>query len=80
MTNRMNISFDLDGTLIPLQKEFEIEPLPFLSKLLKTDLLRKNTPDLIKKLQHQGHFIHIYTTSYRSLWKIRLMFIRNKGS
>ena len=67
----MNISFDLDSTLIPNGKEFEIENRSGIAKLFGIEKIRKGTRELISDLQNQGHKIHIYTTSFRSKRKIR---------
>ena len=68
----MNISFDLDSTLIPNGKEFETENRSRIAKLLGIEEIRKGTSELITYLQNQGHKIHIYTTSFRSKRQIRL--------
>ncbi|WP_025663014.1 hypothetical protein [Aquimarina megaterium] len=68
----MNISFDLDSTLIPNGNEFETEKRNGIAKLLGIEKIRKGTNKLISDLQNQGHKIHIYTTSFRSKRKIRL--------
>ena len=68
----MNISFDLDSTLIPNGKEFETENRNGIAKLFGIEEIRKGTRELISDLQNQGHKVHIYTTSYRSKRKIRL--------
>jgi len=68
----MNISFDLDSTLIPNGKEFETERRSTIAKLFGIEEIRKGTPQLILHLQNQGHKIHIYTTSFRTKNKIRL--------
>ncbi|CAL2059226.1 hypothetical protein [Tenacibaculum sp. 190524A05c] len=67
----MNISFDLDSTLIPNGTEFETENLNVVAKLFGIEKIRKGTSELISDLQNQGHKIHIYTTSFRSKRKIR---------
>lgn len=72
-TKKMNISFDLDSTLIPHGNEFEAEKRSFLAKLIGIEELRKGTSKLVSKLQKEPT-IHIYTTSFRSKFKIRLMF------
>lgn len=69
----MNISFDLDSTLIPNGNEFETEKRNQIAKLLGIEEIRKGTRKLIDHLQSQGHNIHIYTTSFRSKGKIRRM-------
>tara|TARA_R110002051_G_scaffold323094_1_gene415632 strand:- start:1674 stop:2123 length:450 start_codon:yes stop_codon:yes gene_type:complete len=68
----MNISFDLDSTLIPNGKEFETENRNRIAKLFGIEEMRKDTRELISDLQNQGHKIHIYTTSFRTKRKIRL--------
>ncbi|WP_299314832.1 HAD family hydrolase [uncultured Aquimarina sp.] len=67
----MNISFDLDSTLIPNGKEFETEKRNRIAKLFGIEEIRKGTRELISDLQSQGHNIHIYTTSFRTKRKIR---------
>ncbi len=71
----MNISFDLDNTLIPNGNEFETEKQSFLIRLFRVEKIRKGTCELFDYLQKQGHTINIYTTSYRSKAKIRFMFL-----
>lgn len=66
MHKKLNISFDLDSTLIPNGKEFETEKQNSLAKILKIETIRKGSKTLISDLQQQGHKIHIYTTSFRS--------------
>jgi hypothetical protein len=68
----MNISFDLDSTLIPNGKEFETENRNGIAKLFGIEQMRKGTRELISDLQNQGHKVHIYTTSFRTKRKIRL--------
>lgn len=70
----MNISFDLDSTLIPNGKEFETEKENWKTKLFKVEKLRKGTKELISLLQKEGHKINIYTTSFRSKRRIRFTF------
>ncbi len=67
----MNISFDLDSTLIPKGKEFETEKRNGIAKLLGIEEIRKGTAELISDLQGEGHKVHIYTTSFRTKGKIR---------
>lgn len=67
----MNISFDLDSTLIPNGKEFNVEKRSTIAKLFGIEEIRKGTLELISDLQRQGHKIHIYTTSFRTKSKIR---------
>ena len=67
----MNISFDLDRTLIPNEKEFNTEKRSLIAKYFGIEKLRKGSRNLIKDLQNQGYTIHIYTTSFRSKFRIR---------
>lgn len=67
----MDISFDLDSTLIPNGKEFETEKRGRIAKLLGVEEIRKGTPELITELQNLGNRVHIYTTSFRSKVRIR---------
>lgn len=68
----MNISFDLDSTLIPCGNQFETEKRSRIARLFGIEKIRKGTRELIIDLQNQGHKINIYTTSYRSKRRIRL--------
>ena len=68
----MNISFDLDSTIIPNGEEFETEKRNGIARLFGIEKIRKGTPELFSGLQKQGHKIHIYTTSFRPKIKIRL--------
>ena len=70
----MQISFDLDGTLISYNNEFPAEKRSWWAKLLGIEPIRKGTKTLIKTLQSQGNEVHIYTTSLRSKSHIRRMF------
>ena len=70
----MNISFDLDNTIIPYKDEFETENRNFFAKMFGVEKIRKGTKQLFLELKNNGHSIHIYTTSYRSKFKIRWMF------
>ncbi|MBW1296299.1 HAD family hydrolase [Aquimarina litoralis] len=67
----MNISFDLDSTLIPNGKEFETEKQNSIAKLFGIEEIRKGASELIIDLQNEGHKIHIYTTSFPSKRRIR---------
>lgn len=70
----MNISFDLDDLLINGIKRFAVEKTGPLQGLLISEHLRLGTIALFKTLRSQGHYLYIYTTSLRSLLKIRLLF------
>ncbi|TSE03983.1 HAD family hydrolase [Aquimarina algiphila] len=67
----MNISFDLDSTLIPNGNEFDAEKRNAIAKFFGIEEIRKGSSELISDLQKEGHKIHIYTTSFRSKRKIR---------
>ncbi len=67
----MNISFDLDSTLIPNGNEFETEKRSRIAKIMGVEEIRKGAPQLISDLQKQGFKIHIYTTSFRPKISIR---------
>jgi len=67
----MNISFDLDSTLIPNGTEFETEKRSKIAKLLGIEAIRKRSPKLISDLQKEKHKVHIYTTSFRKKINIR---------
>ena len=71
----MTISFDLDDTLIAGNFKFETIPANWLRHLLGTERLRTGTPELFRTLKKQNNSICIYTTSYRSKFKIRLIFL-----
>lgn len=66
-----NISFDLDGTIIPFDNEFITEKRSKIARLFGVEKIRKGTNKLISELQSEGYIIHIYTTSFRPKRKIR---------
>jgi hypothetical protein len=70
----MNISFDLDDTLIPAQRHFATEPMNWLQHLLGVEPIRLGAIELMKQLKSEGHGICIYTTSFRMEFSIRLAF------
>lgn len=69
----MKISFDLDDTLIAKNK-FTLEKINLFHKLFGIERIRKGTIDLFRILKKQKHKIYIYTTSYRSKWRIKWIF------
>lgn len=71
----MKISFDLDDTLIPGIKSFPTESQNWFQKLVGIERLRLGTPQLFSDLKQKGYSIGIYTTSFRSEFSIRLMFL-----
>lgn len=70
----MTISFDLDDTIISLQR-FPLEKETFWAKIIGCERIRSGTVALFKALIDRKHTIYIYTTSYRSTLKIKLMFL-----
>lgn len=69
----MIISFDLDDTLIAKNK-FKLEKINLFQRLFGFECVREGTIDLFRELRKQKHKIYIYTTSYRSEFRIRSMF------
>lgn len=70
----MKISFDLDDTIISTTK-FSLEKESFWSKIIGAERIRFGTIRLFKELKAKNHKIYVYTTSYRSKIKIKLMFL-----
>lgn len=68
----MNVSFDLDGTLICPGKP--VEPLAWPLRLLTGERLRLGTRALFFRLGQFGIVPSIYTTSLRSPSSVRLLF------
>ncbi len=71
----MIISFDIDDTLISHANEFPVESPTLISRILKTEEIRKGTIELFQKLKAEKHEIWIYTTSFRSPLKMRTTFL-----
>ncbi|KAF2326739.1 hypothetical protein [Flavobacterium ginsenosidimutans] len=69
----MIISFDLDDTLI-LNNKFDLDKRNLFHKIFRIERLRKGTVVLFKELKKRKHKIYIYTTSHRSISKIKWMF------
>ncbi|MCE7997014.1 MAG: HAD family hydrolase [Roseivirga sp.] len=68
----MKISFDLDGTLIPLgENTFPVERKTAMQNTLKIEPLRVGTRAVFKALKMAGHEVGIYTTSFRSYRMIK---------
>lgn len=72
----MVISFDLDGTLIPYAGGFEAG-CSLAGKIAGFEPLRTGTRQLFRQLRRGNHQIYIYTTSYRKIYYIKLLFIFN---
>lgn len=71
----MKISFDLDDTLIPSQiGDFQVEERTMLQRVMGIELLRKDTKKAFQSLKNNGHKVGVYTTSFRSIRKIRTQF------
>ena len=69
------IAFDLDGTLITqsgLNEDFKI---PLLGNIFKIEKLRKGVKDLFEYLKAKKYQICIYTSSYRSAFYIKFIFM-----
>jgi hypothetical protein len=63
----MKISFDLDGTLIPLVPDsFPLEPQKIIHSKLGVEAMRWGTKEIFHTLRSGGHSVGIYTTSFRS--------------
>ncbi|TFF29748.1 hypothetical protein [Mucilaginibacter psychrotolerans] len=73
----MKISFDLDDTIIPGSKKFEVEQQTLLQRLLGMEPIRKGTVMLFKTLKQRGYTVGVYTTSHRSYSHIKLLFLLN---
>ena len=71
----MIISFDLDDTLIPTTTKFKVEKQNIIQKIFKIEKLRIGSLDLFKDLKKRKIDVYIYTTSYRSKFRIKSMFI-----
>ena len=69
----MKISFDIDDTLTA-NNAFSLERQSALQRILGVEQIRLGTKELFKELRKRGHKIWIYTTSFRSVTKIRFMF------
>lgn len=70
----MKISFDLDDTIVS-NNRFPLEKETFWAKITGCERIRSGTVALFKALRNRKHTIYIYTTSYRSTLKIKLMFL-----
>jgi hypothetical protein len=69
----MKISFDLDDTVVA-NTQFDLERRTLLQRVFGVEQIRLGTIALFKELRSRGHSICVYTTSYRSVGKIRFMF------
>lgn len=72
----MQISFDLDDTLVCQQNHIpqDPNPIPCFLKPWFREPLRAGTGQLMTTLKEQGHTVYIYTSSYRATFYIRCWF------
>ena len=71
----MRIAFDLDDTLIPLnRRERTLEWLSFPFSFFFKEGLRPGTKELLRRLLNERHELWIYTTSYRSPMYLKCWF------
>ena len=72
----MRLAFDLDNTLIRCSHDFPLEqPQRYLlARVLGNEGLRLGTKALAEHCRQRGWEVWVYTTSYRSAWRIRRLF------
>ena len=72
----MRLAFDLDNTLIRCGHDFPLStPQRGLwAKLLGHEPLRHGIKELTDHCRQRGWEVWVYTTSYRSAWRIRRLF------
>lgn len=70
----MIISFDLDGLLIPMGKQFATARRGFVATIMRTERLRAGTRELTQNLRDSGHTIWICTSSERSVDRVKRLF------
>ncbi|GAA4030576.1 hypothetical protein GCM10022409_13530 [Hymenobacter glaciei] len=72
----MRLAFDLDNTLIRCGYDFPLETPQrrILARLLSNEQLRHGTKALTDHCRQRGWEVWVYTTSYRSAWRIRRLF------
>ena len=72
----MRVAFDLDNTLIRCGHDFPLETPQrrILARLLSNEQLRHGIKGLTDYCRQQGWEVWVYTTSYRSAWRIRRLF------
>ena len=71
----MRIAFDLDDTLIPCGRAFPLEPPTLRARCLGAEPLRRGAVRLLKQLRARGCQLWVYTSSLRSPWAIRFLFL-----
>lgn len=72
----MRLAFDLDNTLIRCGHAFPLETPQrrILARLLHNEHLRHGIKALVADCRQRGWEVWVYTTSYRSAWRIRRLF------
>lgn len=72
----MRLAFDLDNTLIRCGYDFSLENLQrsIWAMLLGNEQLRHGIKELTDHCRQHGWEVWVYTTSYRSAWRIRRLF------
>jgi hypothetical protein len=72
----MRLAFDLDNTLIRCGHDFPLEKprRRIWAKLFGNESLRHGIKELVDDCRRRGWEIWVYTTSYRSAWRIRRLF------
>lgn len=71
----MRISFDLDEVLFVNPETHKTEPpLKFPFNIIFRERVRLGTVDLIKRLHKEGFEVWIYTSSFRSIGYIKVLF------
>jgi hypothetical protein len=72
----MRLAFDLDNTLIRCGHDFPLATPQrrILARLLSQEQLREGIKALTDACRQRGWEVWVYTTSYRSVWRIRRLF------
>lgn len=72
----MHLAFDLDNTLIRCGHDFPLEKPQrrIWARLLGNEGLRHGIKELVDDCRQRGWEMWVYTTSYRSAWRIRRLF------
>jgi hypothetical protein len=71
----MRIAFDLDDTLIPSLPAVPRELPTLLARCTARESLRRGTVELLRSIHALGGEVWVYTTSFRSAWEIRWLFL-----
>lgn len=72
----MRIAFDLDNTLIRCNFNFPLEhpQRRWWARVVRGEDLRQGIQETASFCRRHNHELWVYTTSYRSIWSIRLLF------